>query len=66
MLYVRNVSREVRWIEDRSTGERRRVEPNALAPVSEPEAIHLIDAEPGVWDVSAPIALPPPDVKSET
>jgi hypothetical protein len=61
MLYVRNVSKVVQWIEDRQTGLKRRVEPNALAQVSQPEAIHLVDSAPGVWDVSAPIALPPPD-----
>lgn len=59
MTYLRNNSRIDQWLEDPTTGIKRKVEPDALASVT-PEAAQRALLTPGPWELVTPIAPPPP------
>lgn len=60
MIYLRNNTAVDQWLEDPQTGIRRRIEPAALARVSDAVADHMLKAAPTTWVRVVAIALAPP------
>ena len=58
--YLRNNTRVDQWLEDPSTGIKRKVEADELAGVTIEAAERVLRTTQGIWILVAPIALPPP------
>ncbi len=57
MIYLRNVTLAAQWLTDPQTGIGRKIEPEALARVTQQVAEHALATEPGKWQRVEPIAL---------
>ncbi len=58
MVYLRNITKLDRWLEDPQTGIKRQVEAGGLARVSSQIADQTIQKEPDGWARVVPITLP--------
>lgn len=64
MIYLRNKTKLEQWLEDPTTGIRRKIEPDGMARVSAAIADLALLAEPTKWAKVIAIPLAPPEEPS--